>query len=170
MLVTLGLFVLHVELQPNQVLVLVVQSCLTLCDPMACSLPDSSVHGIFQARILEWVATPFSRGSSDPGIQPGSPALQAYSLLSEPPELIKWPLKVSKSTFCYVIVWFYKSSPLTLVKLLTYCSILFFLIFDNISSFMYDVTSLTIKFLARTKSCLHGQLLFLLLCMTIFPD
>ena len=39
----------------------VVQSCLTLCDPM-----DYSVHGIIQARILEWVAFPFSRGSSQP--------------------------------------------------------------------------------------------------------
>ena len=40
------------------------QSCLTLCDPMDCSPPGSSVHGILQARILEWVAMPFSRGSS----------------------------------------------------------------------------------------------------------
>ena len=40
----------------------VAQSCLTLCDPMDCSLPDSSVHGIFQARILEWVAISFSSG------------------------------------------------------------------------------------------------------------
>ena len=38
----------------------------TLCDPMDCSLPGSSVHGILQARILEWVAIPFSRGSSQP--------------------------------------------------------------------------------------------------------
>ena len=44
----------------------VTQSCPTLCDPMDCSLPDSSVHGIFQARILEWVAISFSRGSSQP--------------------------------------------------------------------------------------------------------
>ena len=42
------------------------QSCLTLCDPMVCSLPGSSIHGIFQARVLEWVATAFSRGSSWP--------------------------------------------------------------------------------------------------------
>ena len=42
------------------------QSCLTLCDPLDCSPPRSSVHGILQARILEWVATPFSRGSSQP--------------------------------------------------------------------------------------------------------
>ena len=42
----------------------VAQSCLTLCDPMDCSLPGSSVHGIFQARVLRWVAISFSRGSS----------------------------------------------------------------------------------------------------------
>ena len=42
----------------------VTQSCPTLCDPMDCSLPGSSVHGIFQATILEWVAISFSRGSS----------------------------------------------------------------------------------------------------------
>ena len=40
------------------------QSCLTLCNPVDCSLPGSSVHGILQARILEWVAMPSSRGSS----------------------------------------------------------------------------------------------------------
>ena len=45
---------------------LVAQSSLTLCDPMDCSPPDSSVHAISQARILEWVAIPFSRGSSLP--------------------------------------------------------------------------------------------------------
>ena len=43
---------------------LVAQSCLTPCDLMDCSLPDSSVHRLLQARILEWVAFPFSRGSS----------------------------------------------------------------------------------------------------------
>ena len=42
------------------------QSCLTLCNPMNCSLPGSSVHGILQARTLEWVAMTFSRGSSRP--------------------------------------------------------------------------------------------------------
>ena len=40
------------------------QSCLTLCDPMDCNPPGSSVHGIFQARIPEWLAIPFSRGYS----------------------------------------------------------------------------------------------------------
>ena len=99
------------------------QSCLNLCDPMDCSPPGFSVHGILQARILEWGAMPSSRGSSqprdwthvshvaggfftiwatreaqeywsgysnpspedlpDPGIEPGSPALQANSLSAE---------------------------------------------------------------------------------------
>ena len=42
------------------------QSYLALCDPMDCSPPGSSVHGIFQARTLEWVAISYSRGSSQP--------------------------------------------------------------------------------------------------------
>ena len=49
-----------------RVKVLVAQSCLTLGDSVGCSPPGSSVHGIPQARILEWVAMPFSRGSSQP--------------------------------------------------------------------------------------------------------
>ena len=44
----------------------VTQLCLTLCDPMDCSLPGFSVHGIFQAIVLEWIAISFSRGSSQP--------------------------------------------------------------------------------------------------------
>ena len=44
----------------------VAQSCLTLCNPMDCSLPGSAVHGIFQAIVLEWVAISFSKGSSWP--------------------------------------------------------------------------------------------------------
>ena len=59
-----------------------IQSCLTLCDPMDCRLPGSSAHGIFQARILEWDALSFSRGSSWPRdwtTSPTSPALQVDS-------------------------------------------------------------------------------------------
>ena len=44
----------------------VAHSCLILCDPMDCSLPGSSIHGISRARVLEWVAISFSRGSSPP--------------------------------------------------------------------------------------------------------
>ena len=59
------------------------KSCPTPCNPMGCSLPGSSVHGIPQARTLEWVAMPSSRESSDPGIEvmsPAAPELQADSL------------------------------------------------------------------------------------------
>ena len=43
-----------------------IHSCVRLCGPMGCGLPAHSVHGIFQARILEWVAISYSRGSSPP--------------------------------------------------------------------------------------------------------
>ena len=46
--------------------VLITQSCPTLCDPMDCSPPGTSVHGILQARTPEWVAISFSRESSQP--------------------------------------------------------------------------------------------------------
>ena len=55
------------------------------CDPIDYSPPSSSVHGIVQARILEWVATPFSRESSQSRIEPRSLTLQMDSLLFEPP-------------------------------------------------------------------------------------
>ena len=51
---------------PGSMCVSVVQSCSTLCNSLHCSFPGSSVQGILQARILEWVASPFSRGSSQP--------------------------------------------------------------------------------------------------------
>ena len=65
---------------------LIILLCPTLCNCMDWSPPDSSVHGTFQTRILEWVAISFSRGIfPNPGIEPGSPALQADALTSELP-------------------------------------------------------------------------------------
>ena len=62
----------------------VAKLCLTSCNPMDCSPPGSSVHGISQARILEWVD--ISSGDlPNPAIEPGSPPLQEDSLLIEPP-------------------------------------------------------------------------------------
>ena len=72
-------------LYESKMKVLVLQSCPTLCDPVDRSLPDSSAHGILQARILERVAMPFCRGSPKPQNRTQSPALQADSSLSEPP-------------------------------------------------------------------------------------
>ena len=68
-----------------KVKVSVAQSHLTLCDPMDCSQPCSSVQGNLQARTLEWVAFPFSRDLPNSGNGPRSPVLQADSLPSEPP-------------------------------------------------------------------------------------
>ena len=63
-----------------------VQSCLTLCDPVDCSPKAFSVRGIFQTRILAWVAMPSSRDLPDPRIKLTSPALQEVSLPAEPSE------------------------------------------------------------------------------------
>ena len=68
-------------------LVTVSTLCLTLYDPVDCSLPCSSVHGISQARVLEWVAISFSRGSSlpDPEIKLLSPVLAGGFFSIKPP-------------------------------------------------------------------------------------
>ena len=66
---------LNLQLGTCPSFVWVPQSCPTLFNPMDCSPPGSSVHGILQARILEWVANPFSGDLPNPGIEPGSPAL-----------------------------------------------------------------------------------------------
>ena len=71
----------------------VAQSCPTLCDPADCSPPGSSVHGILQARILEWVAISFSRGSSQPRSR-----TQADALTSEPPGK-HWFIKVKSELY-----------------------------------------------------------------------
>ena len=55
------------------------QLCPTLCDPIDCSLPGSSVLGIFHARILEWFAISYSRGPPDPGIEHASLVSPALS-------------------------------------------------------------------------------------------
>ena len=61
------------------------QSCLTLCNPMDYSPPASSVHGILQARILEWVALPFSRNLPNPGLNLHLLLWQVGSLPAAPP-------------------------------------------------------------------------------------
>ena len=61
-----GIMEFWVTLLRHSYRVLVAQSCPTLCNPMDCSPPGSSIHGILQARVLEWAAIPFSGGSSPP--------------------------------------------------------------------------------------------------------
>ena len=82
------------------------QSFPTLCVPIDCSPSGFSVHGISQTRILEWVATSFSRGSSNPSIQPVSSAWQVDSLplshLESPQKVLGWP-KSLYGFFCNIL-------------------------------------------------------------------
>ena len=85
----------------------VAQSCPTLHNPMDCSLSGSSVHGIFQTRVLEWGAISFFRDIPDPGIEPRSPALQADSLPSEAPgkAISEKAIAPHSSTLVWKIPW-----------------------------------------------------------------
>ena len=93
------------------------QLCLTLCYPMECSLPESSVHGILQARILEWVAIPFPRGSSRPKIEltsPMSPALAehvpySWATWGALPLRLEhnWYLKLPRDKVCQSLISFH---------------------------------------------------------------
>ena len=69
---------------------LVAKSCPTLCDSVDCSPPGSSVHGISQVRVLEWVPIPFSKDLPDPGIESVSPALAGRFFTVEPPGKPEW--------------------------------------------------------------------------------
>jgi len=86
------------QLQSLCVQVLVTPVCPTLCDPVDCSPPGSSVHGILQARILEWVAMSFSNDLPNSGIKPRSPALQTDSLPLSPLGSYRITLGPSSST------------------------------------------------------------------------
>ena len=85
------------------------QLCLTLCNPMVCSPTGSSVHGISQARILEWVAMPFSRVSSQPrdqtwGLLHGRQFLYHLShqgILLNPTDITSWKFSISSSFVSY---------------------------------------------------------------------
>ena len=93
---------------------LVTQSCLTLCDPMDCSLRGSSVHGISQERIVKWAANSYSRGSSWPKDQAPisvSPALAGRFFMTVPPRKPKYPDKI--------IIQKDKHTPVFTVALLT---------------------------------------------------
>ena len=82
------------------VCVLVAQSCLTLCNPIGYSLPGSSIHGILQARILEWVVIPFSGGSSQPRTQTKVSCIAGRFFTVLATELVKVKVAQSWLTLC----------------------------------------------------------------------
>ena len=87
--VTLFLFSFHTYVAKLSVSMLAAYLCLTFCDPMNCSPPDSSVHGILQAGIVEWTGVDFHSVLQGifqiPRIKSRSPAMQVDSLPTEPP-------------------------------------------------------------------------------------
>ena len=114
---------------PNKMKVLVTQSYLTLCDPMDCNPPGSSVHGILQARILEWVAMPSSggvfptqgsnpcllhplhwRAGSLPLVPPGKPQkVVVLMIISDFLQTCAWHLDLSETLMsreCLFVVFF----------------------------------------------------------------
>ena len=105
--------------------VLVTQSCPTLCNPMDCSLPGSSVPGILKTKIPEWVAISYSRGSSPPRVKPGSPALQEDSLPSEPP---------GKPSVC-TTMWTYLQSCIVYLKLVRMVNFMWYVFYHSLRKF-----------------------------------
>ena len=87
----------------NRSWVLVAQFCPTLCDPMDCSPPVSFIHGILQARILEWATVSFSRASSPPRDQTWVSCISGRFFTSEPPRkpIIKRSLGIFWLTGCW---------------------------------------------------------------------
>ena len=83
------------------------QSDLTLCNPMDCSLPGFCVHGILQARILEWVALPFSRGSSQPRDRMWVSLIAGWFLTL-------WATKDANLSMCYAVLSHSVMSDLTI--------------------------------------------------------
>ena len=85
----------------------VTQSCPTLCNPMDCSLPISSLHGILQARTREWVAIPFSRGSSQPRDWTRSPALQGLWHYRQILYILSHQRNPKKGWWWYMNIWLF---------------------------------------------------------------
>ena len=88
---------------PSVQLSSVSQSCLTLCNPMECGTPGSSVHGIFQARILDWVVISYSGDLPDQGVKPTSltsPTLGGGFLTTMPPGKLQIYPQLFTNTLC----------------------------------------------------------------------
>ena len=137
------------------------QSCPTLCHPMDCSPSDSSVHGILQARILEWAGIPFSGDLPDSGIKHRSPALQADSL---PLSYQGSPKVPAKYKFVLLFIYTYRGIFTTLEYYFKYHQFLAFLQDTDhyYSPFLYLVAYLQMSQffifdLIKSSSFLHKQ-------------
>ena len=141
---------------------LVAQSFLTLCDPMDYNPWGSSVLGILLARILEWVANSFSRGSSEPRDQTQVSCIASRFFPSKPPGKPKIYCRVQKSSF-----WTFAQTPKVWLFLLFYSKIEFTVHVTNPSvSYMYPLQTLIfhLNFMTKylTYTCRISQRLHIL--------
>ena len=106
----------YIRIYVNIVLCSCALSCPTLCDPMDYRLPGSSIHGIFEVRILEQVAISSSKGSSQPWIEPTSPASAGGFFTLEAPEKPIMEYYISRMIFCHLKKHGWTWNKLCLVK------------------------------------------------------
>ena len=117
----------------------VAQLCLTLWDPMDYSLPGSSIHGVVQPRVLEWVTISFSRDLLNPEVEPKSPTLQVVTLPSEPPGMPIFVYNIFKIT---LYKWHYTVFVfLELISLSTVFSRSVHIVGNGITLFLFWLTS-----------------------------
>ena len=117
---------------------------------------DYTVHGILQARILEWVAFPFSRGLPNPGIEPRSPTLQADSLPAEPQGKPKNTGMGSLS----LLQWIFLTQELN--QCLLHCrGILYQLSYQGSPDILYKQNNMVCVTLKVNKHSLHSHLKYL---------
>ena len=110
------------------VIVLVTQLCPTLCDPTDCSSPGSSVYGILQARILEWVAISFSRGSSWPGDWTQVSCIAGW-FFTNPPQFNTWILIQADSGLRWSPLWAWFGAIVLALSTVLYSWMLLHLVF-----------------------------------------
>jgi len=153
----------------------VTQSCPTLCNPMDCSLPHSSIHGIFQARVLEWVAISFSRGSSQPRdrthVQTSTWISYRYTYI---PFLLNFPLPPHATLLGWFrapvwVSWDIQQIPIgclfPLAIYFTYGNVSFHVAF-SIHLTVYSPLPMSISLLSMFLHCCPGNKFF----STIFLD
>ena len=118
------------------------QSCPTLCNPMDCSLSGSSVYGIFQARVLEWIAISFSRGSSQPRNQTRVSCIAGR----------RFTIWATREAHIYVYMHIYIAQWFHWVSTLLNDTLVFLLI--NVKKSRLDSVFKIIQFSSVTQSCL----------------
>ena len=155
---------------------LVAQSCLTLCDTMDCSPPGSSVHEIFQARILEWITISFSRGSSQP--RDGTQVSCTAGRFFLPTELQGKPIYTISFDFCLWLTSLQRmimSRFIQVLQMALFNSFYELIIFHCVNLLYLSLCSCTFRLLlclgyCKSCCCEHWHACIFLNCVFFFPD